>query len=58
MLILLFWQVLSKMGAQTRAEGVDMMCWAGSSLSDQESENEVLVAKANGVVQLWNTEAC
>ncbi len=53
----LFVQVLSKMGIQTRAEGVDLMCWAGHSLLGQESENEVLVAKANGVVQLWNTEA-
>ena len=44
------------MGIQTRVEAIDCMSWAPPHLMNHASIHGVLVAKANGVVQLWDTE--
>lgn len=45
-------KVIKKMGEQSRAEGVECMCWGGG----EEPEECVVVGAASGIVNVWELE--
>ncbi len=46
-------KVISKMGEQTRAEGIECMCWGGG---DEGPEDFVLSGASSGVVNVWDVQ--